>query len=139
MPTFSRNRFLDNAIGLASRRSPAGGPNHNPIAARLRARVETTASDGKTSQTRFHSLGATIAVGYRVSSCQSTQFRAWATPSLREFIIKGFIFDDGVFSGTIWLDMGTKPENLSVPRSNPPRISSRAAPTRSDPSETEGP
>jgi hypothetical protein len=33
-------------------------------------------------------------VGYRVNSVQATQFRIWATETLREFIVKGFVFDD---------------------------------------------
>jgi hypothetical protein len=42
----------------------------------------------------FYNLDAIIAVGYRVNSYQATQFRIWATKTLREFIIKGFILDD---------------------------------------------
>lgn len=41
-----------------------------------------------------YSLDAIIAVGYRVNSKQATQFRIWATNTLREFIIKGFVLDD---------------------------------------------
>jgi hypothetical protein len=33
-------------------------------------------------------------VGYRVNSYQATQFRIWATRTLKEFIIKGFVLDD---------------------------------------------
>jgi hypothetical protein len=33
-------------------------------------------------------------VGYRVNSYQATQFRIWATKTLREFIVKGFVLDD---------------------------------------------
>jgi hypothetical protein len=39
-------------------------------------------------------LDAIIAVGYRVNSFQATQFRIWATKTLREYIIKGFVLDD---------------------------------------------
>lgn len=53
-----------------------------------------TAEDGKTYNTRFYNLDAIIAVGYRVNSFQATQFRIWATKTLREFIIKGFVLDD---------------------------------------------
>jgi hypothetical protein len=53
-----------------------------------------TATDGKTYQTRYYNLDAIIAVGYRVNSYQATQFRIWATKTLREFIIKGFVLDD---------------------------------------------
>lgn len=54
----------------------------------------TTATDGKQYQTRYYSLDAIIAVGYRVNSKRATQFRIWATKTLREFIIKGFVLDD---------------------------------------------
>lgn len=53
-----------------------------------------TASDGKNYKTKFYNLDAIIAVGYRVNSHQATQFRIWATQTLREFIIKGFVLDD---------------------------------------------
>jgi hypothetical protein len=56
--------------------------------------LETTAADGKSYKTRFYNLDAIIAVGYRVNSYQATQFRIWATRTLREFMIKGFVLDD---------------------------------------------
>ena len=56
--------------------------------------LETTAADGKTYRTLVYNLDAIIAVGYRVNSHQATQFRIWATNTLREFMIKGFILDD---------------------------------------------
>jgi len=56
--------------------------------------LETTATDGKNYQTGFYNLDAIIAVGYRVNSYQATRFRIWATKTLREFIIKGFVLDD---------------------------------------------
>lgn len=42
----------------------------------------------------FYNLDAIIAVGYRVNSMEATRFRIWATKTLREFIIKGFVLDD---------------------------------------------
>jgi hypothetical protein len=42
----------------------------------------------------FYNLDAIIAVGYRVNSQKATQFRIWATNTLKEFIIKGFVLDD---------------------------------------------
>ena len=53
-----------------------------------------TASDNKNYNTNFYNLDAIIAVGYRVNSFQATQFRIWATQTLKEFIIKGFVLDD---------------------------------------------
>lgn len=42
----------------------------------------------------YYNLDAIISVGYRVNSARATQFRIWATNTLREFIIKGFVMDD---------------------------------------------
>ena len=42
----------------------------------------------------FYNLDAIISVGYRVSSAKATEFRIWATQTLREFITKGFVLDD---------------------------------------------
>lgn len=53
-----------------------------------------TAADGKNYDTQFYHLDAIIAVGYRVNSHEATRFRIWATQTLREYIIKGFVLDD---------------------------------------------
>lgn len=45
-------------------------------------------------QVAFYNLDAIIAVGYRVNSIQATHFRQWATKTLREYIIKGFVLND---------------------------------------------
>jgi len=42
----------------------------------------------------YFNLDSIIAVGYRVNSFKATQFRIWATKTLREFMIKGFVLDD---------------------------------------------
>lgn len=42
----------------------------------------------------FYNLDAIIAVGYRINSKQATQFRIWATQTLKEYITKGFVLDD---------------------------------------------
>ncbi len=57
-------------------------------------KIRITAEDGKSYLTNFYNLDAIISVGYRVNSFQATQFRVWATKTLREFIIKGFVMDD---------------------------------------------
>lgn len=44
--------------------------------------------------TNYYSLDVIISVGYRVSSLRGTQFRIWATKTLREYIVKGFVMDD---------------------------------------------
>ena len=57
------------------------------------SKMEIVRSEGEREVVReveFYNLDAIIAVGYRVNSYQATQFRIWATRTLREFIIKGF-------------------------------------------------
>jgi len=42
----------------------------------------------------YYNLDVIISVGYRVNSTKATQFRIWATQTLKEYIIKGFVLDD---------------------------------------------
>ena len=62
----------------------------------LELTTEHGAIEGKTQSTptKFYSLDAIIAVGYRVSSLKATRFRQWATKILHEYIKKGFVMDD---------------------------------------------
>ena len=53
-----------------------------------------TANDGKKYNTQYYNLDAIIAVGYRVNSMKATKFRQWATVTLKEYIIKGFVLND---------------------------------------------
>lgn len=57
-------------------------------------KIRITATDGKKYLTNFYNLDAIISVGYRVNSIQATHFRKWATKTLREFLVKGFVLDD---------------------------------------------
>lgn len=71
---------------------------------RVCAKFAHTAEDGKTYNTKFYSLDAIIAVGYRVNSIRATQFRQWATSVLRQFAIRGYVLDkkrmeNGTFLG----------------------------------------
>ena len=59
--------------------------------------LETVQQEGSRNVKRnveFYRLEAVLAVGYRVNSSEATQFRIWATDTLKEFITKGFILDD---------------------------------------------
>lgn len=56
-------------------------------------KIRITARDGKEYNTNFYSLDAIIAVGYRVNSKEATDFRIWATKTLKEYIKKGFILN----------------------------------------------
>ena len=62
--------------------------------------METTTTHGtiagktQSKETKLYNLDAIISVGYRVNSAKATQFRIWATQTLKEFVIKGFVLDD---------------------------------------------
>ncbi|MFA6602071.1 MAG: virulence protein RhuM/Fic/DOC family protein [Candidatus Paceibacterota bacterium] len=57
------------------------------------AKNATTAADGKTYIVEYYNLDAVLSVGYRVNSRQATQFRIWATKTLREYLIKGIVIN----------------------------------------------
>lgn len=44
----------------------------------------------QTKDIKFYNLDAIISVGYRVNSQKATQFRIWATKTLKEHLIKGY-------------------------------------------------
>jgi death-on-curing family protein len=55
--------------------------------------LETVQMEGKRNITRkieFYNLDAIISVGYRVNSKQATNFRIWATKTLKQHISQGF-------------------------------------------------
>src|SRR3989344_444426 len=54
------------------------------------AKNATTAADGKTYLVEYYNLDGIISVGYRVNSKTATQFRQWATKTLREHITRGY-------------------------------------------------
>lgn len=56
--------------------------------------VQIEGSREVSRKTKFYNLDAIISVGYRVNSSKATQFRIWATQTLKEYIIKGFVLDD---------------------------------------------
>lgn len=56
--------------------------------------IPTVAADGKTYNVDYYNLDLIMAVGYRVRSTQGIQFRKWATNTLKEFVVKGFVLDD---------------------------------------------
>jgi len=53
-----------------------------------------TASDGKIYETNFYNLDVIISVGYRVKSLRGTQFRIWATKTLKEHLVKGYTINE---------------------------------------------
>ncbi|MDO8737709.1 virulence RhuM family protein, partial [Candidatus Deferrimicrobium sp.] len=57
-------------------------------------RVQREGNRDVSREIDYYNLDAIISVGYRVNSAQATRFRIWATQTLREFIVKGFVLDD---------------------------------------------
>lgn len=57
------------------------------------AKNATTALDGKVYQTEWYNLDVIISVGYRVKSKRGTQFRIWANHVLKEYLMKGYAFN----------------------------------------------
>lgn len=61
------------------------------------SKMETVQIEGGrriSREVEFYNLDAVIAVGYRVNSIKATHFRIWATNTLREYIVKGFVVND---------------------------------------------
>ncbi|TLU63961.1 virulence RhuM family protein [Enterobacter sp. MF024] len=56
--------------------------------------VRTEGNRQVSRNTLHYSLPVIIAIGYRVRSSRGTQFRQWATQTLQEYLIKGFVMDD---------------------------------------------
>ncbi len=56
--------------------------------------VQAEGSRQVSRHVEYYNLDAVIAVGYRVNSFEATQFRIWATKTLRDFIVTGFVLDD---------------------------------------------
>ena len=66
------------------------------VVSKMEITTQHGAIEGKMQniETKFYNLDVIISVGYRVNSAKATQFRIWATKTLKEFIIKGFVLDD---------------------------------------------
>ena len=59
-----------------------------------KSNVQILHISGSDKPVKFYNLDVIISVGYRVKSQRGTQFRIWATQTLKEYIIKGFVLDD---------------------------------------------
>ena len=50
----------------------------------------TTAADGKNYHVLYYNLDVIISVGYRVKSHRGTDFRKWARPIIKDFMLRGY-------------------------------------------------
>ncbi|MEF9892789.1 MAG: virulence protein RhuM/Fic/DOC family protein [Anaerorhabdus sp.] len=58
------------------------------------AKFAHTALDGKSYNIDFYNLDMIISVGYRVKSKRGILFRQWATKILKEYTLKGVVYND---------------------------------------------
>ena len=58
------------------------------------AKNATTAADGKIYQVDYFNLDAILSVGYRVNSKRGTQFRIWATRTLKDYLLRGYTLNE---------------------------------------------
>ncbi len=58
------------------------------------AKIAQVAADGKIRKMDIYNLDAVVSVGYRVNSQKATQFRIWATRTLRNYLIKGYAVNE---------------------------------------------
>ena len=56
--------------------------------------LEQVAADGKIRKMNLYNLDMIISVGYRVNSKQATQFRIWATNTLKSYLLKGYAINE---------------------------------------------
>lgn len=70
----------------------------------------TVVENGRRYKIQYYNLDVIISVGYRVNSTIATRFRQWATQSLKEYMVKGFVMDDkrlaegNTFAGNDYFD-----------------------------------
>ena len=56
--------------------------------------LEQVAADGKVRKMNIYNLDMIISVGYRVNSKRATQFRIWATNTLKNYLVKGYVVNE---------------------------------------------
>ncbi len=66
------------------------------------ARYATTPADGKTYQVDYYNLEMILAVGYRVRSPRGIEFRRWASTTLKDYLVKGFVLDTKRLKDPAW-------------------------------------
>ena len=56
--------------------------------------LEQVAADGKLRKINLYNLDMIISVGYRVNSIRATQFRIWATRTLKKYLLHGYALNE---------------------------------------------
>ena len=61
------------------------------------SKMETVQTEGKRKITRemeYYNLDLILSIGYRVNSKRATQFRIWATNTLKQYLVKGYVINE---------------------------------------------
>ncbi len=58
------------------------------------SKMEQVAADGKIRKMNIYNLDMIISIGYRVNSKRATQFRIWATNTLKSYLVKGYAINE---------------------------------------------
>lgn len=79
----------------------------------------TTARDKKKYRTKYYSLDAIISVGYRINSKKATEFRIWATKTLKQHITQGYTINHKMIKNNYqsFMNAVEKVQNL-LPKDN---------------------
>jgi prophage maintenance system killer protein len=88
---FERDKSV---ISRHLRKAFASGELERAATVAKNATVELEGGRQVVRQVDFYNLDAILSVGYRVNSRRGTQFRIWATRTLREHLIRGFTINE---------------------------------------------
>jgi len=66
--------------------------------------VQIEGSRSVNRKVKHYNLDMIIAIGYRVNSAKATEFRRWATITLREFALRGYLIDKKRMENGMFLD-----------------------------------
>ena len=74
----------------------SGELNEKKVSSILEHTTQHGAIKGKTQtkDVKFYNLDAIISVGYRVNSQRATQFRIWATKTLKQYLVNGYALNE---------------------------------------------
>ncbi len=64
--------------------------------------VQTEGERTVSRKRKHYNLDAIISVGYRISSKRATQFRQWATQTLKQFLVQGYAINQKRLQEKAW-------------------------------------
>ena len=77
--------------------------------------LELMGNDGKQSYaTKYYNLDAILSVGYRVNSINATMFRRWANSILKDYLLRGYAFNQQMKAIQIQIDSRFNEQNHCI-------------------------